>query len=86
MYFPCRQCKCLLRNPALIIPVETLLKKFYSFCIAYTQTIRAVDDWSHEFVTAAERLYQAVCKSFQLQYPLYQAYESVKNNFEVYIL
>lgn len=78
-----RQCKCLLRNPALIVPLSTLLKKFYTFCVKYTETVITVDDWNNEFLTATEQLYQAVCKSFQLQYPLYQAYECVKNNFEV---
>ena len=30
-----RQCKCLLRNPALILPLENLLKKFFVFCIQH---------------------------------------------------
>lgn len=60
-----------------------MLKKFYTFCINYMENIASVTEWTHEHTVTSEVLFQAVCKSFQLQYPIYQAYESVKNNFEV---
>lgn len=65
------------------MPLENMLKRFYSYIINYTETLISVTEWNLDLVITSERLYQAVAKTFQLQYPLYQAYESVKNNFEV---
>ena len=70
--FPHRQCKCLLRNPALIVPLETLLKKYYTYALDYTQVVCGVEEWNHQLLATTELIYQAVRKSFQLQYPLYQ--------------
>lgn len=78
-----RQCKCLLKNPALIVPLGNLMKKYYLFCIQHMKHYVETKEWEHEFSLTNEILYQAVCKTFQLQYPIYQAYESVKNNFEL---
>lgn len=65
------------------MPLENMLKRFYSYIINYTETLISVTEWNLDLVITSERFYQAVGKTFQLQYPLYQAYESVKNNFEV---
>lgn len=78
-----RQCKCLVKNPALIVPLENVMRQFYTFCLEHVQHYVTNQKWKHEYCLSTEMLFQAVCKTFQLQYPIYQAYESVKNNFEV---
>ena len=59
------------------------MRQFYVFCLEHVQHYVTNKKWRHEYCLSTEMLFQAVCKTFQLQYPIYQAYESVKNNFEV---
>ena len=79
-----RQCTCLIHNPALILPAESLLKNFYQSFVAFLKEFR--QNCSGENLSSVEHIIQAISKSFQINFPLYQAYESVKNNFEVSLI
>ncbi|XP_065661314.1 ubiquitin carboxyl-terminal hydrolase 34 isoform X2 [Hydra vulgaris] len=76
-----RQCTCLIHNPALILPLECILKDFYQLFVTFINNYG--QNCGVENQSSVEQIIQAISKSFQINFPLYPAYESVKNNFEV---